>query len=235
MQYKTNIQTFDVFDTLIARRCIILTNIFFIVENKLGIEGFGIARQEAEQALLGGKYGLDDIYKNLKKLMDIPDELIEILKNAEIDEEIDNIIPIKENMEKVRDGDILVSDMYLREETIRKLLKKSGFNKECPVIVSNYGKHAGTIWPEILSSFNIIKHLGDNVHADGRSPAEYGIDFEITDKSLLHPYEKILFDLKFTMFGAFVREVRLKTWEEGSIDRKIQEIEFFLNFPILFI
>ena len=58
-------RTFDIFDTLIARRCIDPALVFEIVERKVGRPGFARARRQAEKVVSERDYTLDDIYAEL--------------------------------------------------------------------------------------------------------------------------------------------------------------------------
>lgn len=234
MTSRPTVNTFDVFDTLIARRCVFPLAIFALVERKTAITGFAQARRQAEQKLLGQPYSFDDIYTELGKNFGITHDNINLLKEAEIEMEMENVIPIRENMDRVNDGDILISDMYLPETIIRGLLSKAGLRKEVALIVTNYGKHDGYIWKHILSDFEIRKHLGDNTHADGFRAREAGIETEITTSSQISAFEKIFFDIGFTALGELCREVRLKSWSAVAHERELQVTQIHMNFPILF-
>ena len=59
------LRSFDVFDTLIARRCIEPRRVFDKLEAQLGMPGFAAARIAAEQAVATGAYTLMDIYAEL--------------------------------------------------------------------------------------------------------------------------------------------------------------------------
>jgi len=233
MIVKRTINTFDVFDTLIARRCVTPTNIFVIMEERLGIPNFANIRIQSERDLLGAHYSFDQIYEGVKRVLGLDHTTVTSIMELEISIELENIIPIKENITKVRDGDLLISDQYLSCEIIMSFLKAAGFDKQCALIVSNYGKHHGEIWPAVLARFDIERHLGDNPHADGYSPAQHGIDFELTDRSQIQPVEKILFEAQFSKLASLMRALRLTTWEEDNIRRRVQETQLLLNFPIL--
>ncbi|GAA4485268.1 hypothetical protein GCM10023157_29750 [Gluconacetobacter asukensis] len=195
--------------------------------------GFAQARREAEQRLFGRIYKIDDIYHELKKILNVSEEKVNLIKEIEIDLEVENAIAIKENIDKVSDGDILISDMYLPEHVIRSLLEKSGLKKEFGLIVTNYGKHDGYIWRHILSDFSVRKHLGDNLHADGFRAREAGIDVEITTSFQIDAVEKVFFDIGFTALGELCREVRLTSWSPTRHERELQISQIHMNFPIL--
>ncbi|WP_025824875.1 hypothetical protein [Asaia astilbis] len=160
MNFKANINTFDVFDTLVARRCVLPTNIFKIMEERLGIANFAVTRIQAEQTLLGNPYNFDDIYCNVAEILNINEDETKKLKNQEITLEIENIIPIKENISKVKDGDILISDMYHTEEVVRSLLDAAGFKKQCALsspITGSIEELSGRKYLKILRSPRILE------------------------------------------------------------------------------
>ncbi|GBQ93523.1 hypothetical protein AA0522_0237 [Gluconacetobacter liquefaciens NRIC 0522] len=128
----------------------------------------------------------------------------------------------------------MISDMYLPEKYIHSLLSRAGLKKEVGLIVTNYGKHHGYIWKDILSNFSVKKHIGDNAHADVFRAAEAGIPSEITNSHQISPPEKIFFDIAFTAFGELCRETRLATWSTDANERKAQINQISFNFPILF-
>ncbi|MCP1212339.1 glycosyltransferase [Acetobacter okinawensis] len=234
MSDLNSINTFDVFDTLVARRCVQPLHIFSIMEKKLKLTGLATARRLAEQRVVHRKHNLDDIYAELQSVLSLSDANTDLIKRTEIETELENIIPIQENISKVSDGDILISDMYLQEQYIRALLSRAGLNKEVGLIVTNHGKHHGYIWPEILSRFSIKTHTGDNTHADIFQASQAGIATALTNSHQITPLEKIFFDITFPAFGELCREARLSTWSNVGHERSLQINQINFNFPMLF-
>ena len=81
------LKTWDIFDTLIARRCVVPHIVFQIMEQKTRLNGFTQARIAAEQNILRKKPNitLDDIYDEFLKIVTnatLP--MCEDLKNFEI-------------------------------------------------------------------------------------------------------------------------------------------------------
>ncbi|MES1265673.1 MAG: FkbM family methyltransferase, partial [Variovorax sp.] len=173
--HRRTIRSFDIFDTLIARKCIDPRQIFERVERVLQLDGFAGDRLAAEQKVAQGPYDLDDIYDELAKIRGWGQAERDAARAAEIEAEFEAVIPIAENLAQVRDGDIAVSDMYLPEAVIRGLLKKAGLSKQISIMVSSHGKTSGRAWPLLLANHRIEQHLGDNVVADVQSPARFGI------------------------------------------------------------
>ena len=127
-------RTFDIFDTLIARRCVTPEAIFQIVEKEMGLTGFTRVRRQAEKAISRGEYTLNDIYAEVVRMGFCSFEVGKALENAEIATEIDQVIGIRENLDKVSDGDILITDMYLPRPVIEALLAKVGLGKKVAIV-----------------------------------------------------------------------------------------------------
>ena len=144
---RPSVNSFDVFDTLIARRCIHPHIVFADLEAANGITGFARHRIEAEQAVTGPQMTLDHIYAELGRRLGLTNQATAEHRRAEIDAELAQVIPINENLARVNHGDLLLSDMYLPEPVIRSLLEKAGLDRRVGLIVSADGKRSGRIWP----------------------------------------------------------------------------------------
>ena len=85
------IRSYDIFDTLIARRCIDPRNIFIEVEQASQRPGFAAGRSQAEALLYAaGPYDLDAIYLKLQELLSLSDSERDDLKTLEIEREVAN-------------------------------------------------------------------------------------------------------------------------------------------------
>ncbi len=143
------IKTWDIFDTLIARRCVLPQTVFQIVERATNSIGFVQARIESEHnASMRGNYSLDDIYEEFRLLTNAPKNICDTLKKLECDVEIEQSIPITENIRQVKVGDVLISDMYLPETVIRRMLTKAGLLVPVEILITSGGKSSGRIWKE---------------------------------------------------------------------------------------
>ena len=229
------VNSFDVFDTLIARRCIEPGNIFLQIERKTGITHFAMARRRAEASVASGNYTLDDIYKALQQQSGLSTDQAEQLKQLEIAEEVDNAIPITENLQRVRNGDLLISDMYLPPAVIRQMLDKCGLDKEVTLIVTSGGKSSGQIWKHFDGKVELDIHTGDNAHSDVHSPLSSGIFGRHTQLHSPSSYEKFLIDNGLPRLGRLVRELRLKMLDasRGMTTYKEMELQIGINIPIL--
>lgn len=166
--------SWDCFDTLIARRYVHPYTVFDEVGKRLGIPNFREIRMEAEKQS-NGTY--DDIYSRLPGI----DSLLELQVEKE------HLFPIVQNMNRVKDGDIIVSDMYLTVEQVTDLLKSCGLNKDVKVYVTWGGKWDGWIWDKIERP---DLHVGDNIKSDVDVPKKHGINTEFYTQHELNDVEK---------------------------------------------
>jgi hypothetical protein len=184
--------SWDCFDTLISRRFFYPDTIFDEVERRLQIKNFSQKRKFAEKNS-DGTY--KEIYKNLPG----------IDSNVEFEVELEHCFGIVENINKVQDGDIVVSDMYLSESQIKELLISCGLKKDVKIYVTPRGKFSGSIWKNLPE---ISLHTGDNFKSDIQSASKYGIKTEYYTEKNFNKIEK--FVLKSDYFLAcWMRYVRL--------------------------
>ena len=189
---KYDVISFDIFDTLIKRNCLNPVDIFEICEiiynsDKSKISNFKNIRINAEiysrKNSITEEITLDEIYKNIK--YDNLDK--EKMKKIEIDTEIkfcvSNIFfkEIYNYCIQKKKRVLFVSDMYLDESVILKILSKNGYNKGTLYLSSKYKvtKHSGGLYDVVLKNENIkpkqILHIGDSKRADFLSPLMKGI------------------------------------------------------------
>ena len=230
------LKTWDIFDTLIARRCIFPHLVFQIIELRTKLKGFAQVRIAAEQQLIqrGINYTLDDIYREIPKFVaDATPKLCADLKNFECNVEIEQSIPITENILQVKSGDILISDMYLPENVVRKMLEKCGLIVPVEIIITSGGKSSGRIWQQISAQNQFVFHIGDNVTSDVKNPREFGFDSVATFLSQPNIVEKFFLEKDFN-FAAYLREIRLKNPYTSENKRLYWEF-FTINVAILII
>ena len=228
------LKTWDIFDTLIARRYLQPVTIFQIVEQNAGhVPGFAKLRTDAERNLIlrGEKYNLDDIYDELQKITGVSKEICDKLKNLECDTEIENAIPICENLLQVKAGDILISDMYLPEKIVRKILNKVGLQVPVEIVITNNGKSSGRIWKQIADQNKFLFHIGDNEKSDLKNPHLAGFESSITFLSAPNEIEKFLFR-QDVRFAGCLREIRLRNPYREEVKRLYWDL-FSLNAGIL--
>lgn len=233
--------SFDVFDTLVSRTTSNPKQIFMLMQEYIcqhpdefaflsdeSKRSFAFLREEAEDLASiinnGQEIDLEQIYDSFIKMSSESSECIDWLMKLEIQFEMQNSIPIVENISYVKElvdaGEevILISDMYLIEDVIRNiLLQHDVIFKNIPLYVScecNASKANGMLYTLIKKirgiSYNTWTHIGDNELSDGRIPELLGIKTRIVkpkEKSeeyligyniggrILYPYVKWIIDV----------------------------------------
>lgn len=230
------VQTFDLFDTLVARYCVDPLAVFDVVEAKARAKGFARLRQSLEADLWrSGNYTLDDVYAKLAEATGWPERLIERLKMLELAEEWDNLFPIQEMVARVRHDDLIISDMYLPESFLRKIVEEKCGLPGLTIHLSNHGKHHGTIWPTILAGHRILRHYGDNHHSDVVQARKVGIEAEHVTTSAWSMGETVLCSVGLTEFAKAVRKARLTSFSFDRTARQAQQAQFDANIPLLIV
>lgn len=216
--------SWDCFDTLVTRRRYDPLSVFDWMANQYELQNFTQRRKAAESR---APWTLDSIYDELAKDYGWTNSQLDYYKQAEIDAELEHCCPIVENINRVQDGDLIVSDMYLPSSAIEAILRKNGLNKDVQVFVSTGGKSSGQIWSSLPK---IDLHIGDNYHSDVQSPNAAGINAE--HYSGVHPSSwesEIGGDLALLM-----RVVRLAApYEDGSLLQAMWHEQATLNIPAL--
>ena len=199
-EYPT-LYSFDVFDTLISRTVLQPRGIFFAVRSHMEQHGgfpAGFVRsypdirvwvekdvreyikkttqiRESERV----EIYFSEIFERMAGIYHLSDEQVELLKNWELEEELSNSIPLPDQIETLkelhRNGEtvVLISDMYLPADFIRRLLVKADpVFADIPLYVSSeYGiqKTSGKLFLEVYKSFEPTYNFGKWVHY-GDSP-----------------------------------------------------------------
>ena len=226
------LKTWDIFDTLITRRCVAPQIIFHLVEEVSKVKGFTQKQIEAERNVSRrGNYNLDDIYEELQKLTNAPENFCDTLKNIECDAEFSQCIPITENIQQVKSGDILISDMYLPETIIRRLLNKAGLVVPVEILITSGGKSSGQVWKQFAEQEEFLFHVGDNNKSDVENPRLVGFESALSVLSNSTDIEQDILNKDFN-FGAYLREIRLRNPFSDEMRRIYWQL-FTLNIGIL--
>jgi len=219
--------SFDVFDTLITRSTAVPKGIFAIMQEILQKKNeyyeitkdfadcFYFQRIGAEQ-LARRKWcvtGVEDI--TLRQIYDamvfgggLSKDAATKVMELELQVEMDNILPIEANITLVKEylqkneKVVLISDMYLSAEQIRKLLMKVDESfLQIPIYVSceyKVTKNSGRLYREISQKekvdFTDWTHYGDNEQSDVRRPGMLGIQAVKVHRKEPLEHEKIVLD-----------------------------------------
>lgn len=208
--------SFDIFDTLVARR---FKDPHTVIKDFC--KKYEIDFQERIKADNGSR-SLEEIYSEAGISLELMD--------LELEEEIVNLIPIRRNISRVKKGDILVSDMYLSEQQLRKLLRKFDLHRE-HIYVSNSDKATGIYWQNLpIEAFPLL-HLGDNKISDYKNAIEVGVRAVLCTDSELTEFEcKVAKHSQ--LLSLLIRELRLSELDDNS--SAIDQISFGPNLTLLF-
>lgn len=188
-----NIVSFDLFDTLITRKCHNPHQVFTIVEeyyNKnrdVKISDFKLNRIKSEIVARKNKeeITLDDIYKELFDIygVEVSKKLMEEEIKVEFEQCIRNevIVRIYNSIIKQKRV-IIISDMYHSEDFIVNILKINNIPIPEKIYVSskwNKTKRTGSLFIHALNELECksseMIHIGDNIKTDFIRPKLLGI------------------------------------------------------------
>lgn len=192
-----DVVTFDIFDTLITRKVFNPKFISEIVREEMK-EKYNIVfndypskRVEAEYNVrvkkkFVGDVDIDEIYEELLSMTSYSEKEINQMKELEKETEIEYCVPreemlklfneLKENGKKI----VLISDMYLKSDTVTKMLNKCGYNGWDDMIIScevGLRKDNGTMWDDFFSKDVNSVHFGDNEQSDVQAVCDRKHDF----------------------------------------------------------
>lgn len=211
IDFDSNYASYDLFDTLIARRG---------VKNDSAL----VRLREIYGDLVDRRIALDDGTRSLSQMYTeagLANEMME----EEIRLEVDECIPIVKNIERIRDGDLIISDTYFSKEVLKQLLAKAGINKRVGLYSSNLDKYHGKVW-STLSSLPRI-HVGDNEHSDIRMAEENGVPTLLVREFCHTTWEETIESISLPL-ARFLREVRLRgsrtkylTWQQAQQESNV--------------
>ena len=204
--------SFDVFDTLITRRTASPQGIFALMESRLKakravngladyiLDNFFELRIHSEELARHSaafkqkeEVNLNDIYTAMAVCGYMNEKQIAYLCNIEQDIEIENVVGIAETILHVKNllsqGEkvILISDMYLSGDIIRRMLVRTDpIFESIPLYVSSdYGvrKTTGNLYRKVQEIEQIVwddwTHYGDNVRQDIEIPYQLGMKVKL--------------------------------------------------------
>jgi hypothetical protein len=219
--------SFDVFDTLLARRFVTSDPLWDHMERTTGIAGFKAARVGADT----GSRSLDEIYQALVDSGLITSNEKPVLMKQEIDLEMSTAIPVRKNLDRVAHGDILISDMYLPAYAILKMVRAAGLDKQVTLYQSNGDKRNGSVWGKFKTVRPAV-HLGDNKHSDYDSPNAAGFTGEwFNPATEMTDAEKIIATNRLPHLSLLMREIRLGR----NMGSEYFDLACSANIPLLFI
>lgn len=180
---RSEVVSFDIFDTLLKRDVTTPTELFDVVGAKINDPHFKRKRVNAEIAARAhsnkAEITLDEIYNQLQDVSD-KDSAKKIEIGCEIELSCPNkeMIPLYKKCLKSKRV-VLTSDMYLPREVIEKLLEKNGVSGYEKLYISNEvncTKADGKLFEYVLQDLQVspdkVLHIGNSFKADYLKPRE---------------------------------------------------------------
>lgn len=169
------VNSWDFFDTLSGRAT---GREPWLLFDAVGGPEFRQLRQRAESE--SADKTLVGIYRRLAEITGWPAAKCDGLRAREWDLELAAAFPIVANVRQVSAGDAIVSDTYFTETEVRQLADRIGIPQTVRIVATYGGKHHGWVW-EKLDCQTIVRHYGDNKHADAVVPRRHGVRGEHFD------------------------------------------------------
>lgn len=183
--------SFDIFDTLLARKVLIPEDVFDIVSGRALKEGmrlrdFREMRIKAQEKLGLTNPDIYEIYKNFQQLTGVADVVKDRLIQLELEAELDVLTARRDMIEayqyalQQQKKVYLVSDMYLPVSMMELILKQFDIiSYEGLMISCDYKKlKIQGLFQELVAKVNgdSVLHIGDHEINDGICARECGID-----------------------------------------------------------
>lgn len=183
--------SFDIFDTLLFRPVLDPKDLFYLIAGKVD-EKFSIdfvkLRRDAETQLKKRNASINDIYESIKNRRNLSEVVTKKVMEEELKCEYDLLRPREDirvlYREACRLGKkiIVISDMYLPKNFLKKVLFDNGFDQIDELYISNecgYRKDEGKLYDFVLEKEKVnsheICHIGDNYYSDYRVALTKGI------------------------------------------------------------
>lgn len=191
--------SFDIFDTVITRPFFTPSDLFYLLDDIYDEDrsntSFHTIRVEGEEGcrrkLCGGQkedVTIDEIYAYISENYGISKELCLRIKQREEDLEI-SFSRSRKAAHEIYDVALLsgkkvvfISDMYLKKETIEKILVKNGYHGQEEIFVSSeYGKlkSTGGLFRQAAQTLQTdlrdFIHIGDNLVSDVETSKSLGV------------------------------------------------------------
>ena len=219
--------SFDVFDTLLARRNLNSEPIWYHIQTEFGLDNYVARRKSADT----GARSLEEIYNKLIDEGVLTSSNRDIVYQRELELEIESAIPIQENLDRVQHGDLLISDMYLPASAILQMVRQVGLDKQVTIYQSNGDKSNGAVWAKLAHNKPGV-HLGDNNHSDVTVPRSVGFNVELCTQTHFTSDEHKIFENHLSNVALLCRESRLAF--NGDYKQHF-EIANSANLPLLFV
>lgn len=222
--------SFDIFDTLIGRKVLQPKGIFYCVRDRMRtsdanfpqilMEDYPNIRMHCEECVreyyrktltvrktVWREISFPMIFEKMAAHYHLTPEQAQLLMQWELEEEYENSIPLKDKIDLVKElhskGEtvLLISDMYLSKDFIRKLLSKADpLLGELPLFLSSELGVQKTTRKLFLEAYYAQEnynykqwiHYGDHPYSDGTCARKLGIRPQLHEALTFNTYETAL-------------------------------------------
>ncbi len=229
---QIELYSFDIFDTLITRKVAKPTGIFVLLQDILNKDikfknipedvkvNFFQYRTDAEFCLRrinnlwhdGLEINFNDIYSYIKKTYNLTYEQTEKIKELEFELELESVVPIKENIDKIKNllaenkRVVLISDMYLPADIIKQMLHNADpILSDIKLYLSSqvrFMKKNSELYKYVKIQENVEYknwlHCGDNKTVDYAEAKKLGINTNLYNYIEFENYETKLLSKDFS-------------------------------------
>lgn len=257
-----NVYSFDVFDTVLTRTVSPPSAVFLLVGrraanllNNCSPLQFAHSREQAESRAYdwhGAGTSLDDIYKQLREILDLSVEQVHQLSQLELAVESDVLYAVPEVHAAIKDlremgmSIQFVSDMYVPDDQIRDwLIEHDIWQPEDQLVVSceqNALKYNGRLFEPIIDrcgSSETITHIGNNQKSDINGARRANIQpCHVTDanpnryEQILEKHTRDTGGMSALLAGAS-RFARLHTEVESSHEEALRDVAAGVLAPVV--
>lgn len=232
--------SYDLFDTLIARRCVSPLALFEQVQQQSDIKGLAQARAaEGHRLWLDKKaHTTPTMYEAALTSLGQLKTKAANLASMEYAVELRESLPIRRHLASLQMSDLVISDMHHPDWVLHQLLRsaQSELGRRWPsaLLRTNRGKHDGDIWQHLIEKVGVLYHTGDNAHSDHAQAMAFGHQANLTSWALPTQAEQMLAQAGAGSVMRAARSARLRC--VGAADEKYSQMhEAMANvvFPIL--
>lgn len=240
---EASVISFDVFDTLVYRQKYDIQDVFIqtAIQSEMNIDRYVKSRLTAEKIAMSKNEGKPVDIENIYKNVDCQGKSVDSVINCELQIELHNIIQNREVYEIyqycLEKGKriIIISDMYIHEDTIATILKKCNYQEFEKIFVSSeYGKskYKGDLYDDVKKNFSKQKilHIGDAKRSDFLNAKLHGLDaFHYKADYSKNKY----YGLGYNKFGELFKA--FKEWLDANLTSEKYDHIFFLAREGLFL
>lgn len=196
--------SFDIFDTLVERVSGAPETVFGLVATRAAALGYPEddfvdtrirAERRAREVAGCQEIRLADIYEEFRRETGCSETVARTLQNAEVEQELAVCVAkplgrmLFDMAVRAEKTIFLVSDIYLSQEVIARLVANCGYSGFTKLYVSSElgaTKHYGGMYAHLLADSGLsprdIVHIGDNKHSDGEMARAAGLHALIVPK-----------------------------------------------------